>query len=275
MVGRSDGEQRSQDFEGRTARQVEVKARQVAFPVYRLHIALLHHCRKDGFHSRQRQRQERAAMGHDYFQVRIAHQHVPCQHIHHGAGGLRRIFIHRQRRGGDDSFRTRRGAVRMDDDDGVPLVQDFHQRVQFFVAKILPPAVGRQLHAVRSQGVERIDGFADGSVHVGQRQGGAELEPTGIIRFQPGAMLIITACCLLTFFRIVEIRLRGRHRQDGASYASLLHELQMRTDIPRRKGKAFVHRGIVLLQCLHIKRQDIMAMHINNALCHHVSCHAR
>ena len=133
MVGRGEGEQRAQDFGGGTARQVEVKARQVAFPIYRLHIALRDHCRKDGLHSRQRQRQERAAMGHDYFQVGIAHEHVLRQHVHHGASGLRRIFIHRQRRGGNDFLRVRRGAVRMDDDDGVTLVQDLHQWVQRLV----------------------------------------------------------------------------------------------------------------------------------------------
>ena len=58
----------------------------------------------------------------------------------------------------------------MDDDDGMTLVQDFHQRVEFLIAKILPAAVGRQLHAVRAQGVERINCFADGGLHIRQRQ---------------------------------------------------------------------------------------------------------
>ena len=35
-------------------------------------------------------------------------------------------------------LRIRRGAVRMDDNDGVTLVQGFHQRVQRLIAQVLP-----------------------------------------------------------------------------------------------------------------------------------------
>lgn len=262
MIGRGDGEQRAQDFEGGTARQVEVEARKVVFPIYRLHIALLHHRRKNGLHSRQCQRQERTAMGHDHFQVRVAHKHVPCQHIHHGAGGLRRIFVHSQRCGGDDFFRIRRGAVWMDDDDGVTLVQHFHQRVQLFVAQVLPPAVGRQLHTVRAQGVERIDGFTNGGIHIGQWQGGAEPEPIRILPLHLRRNLIHPADTPGTFLRNTVIRLRGRHGQHGGTDACTVHEGDMPLRTPCGQRECLFQLRPVRFQHFHVFGDDDVGMDI-------------
>ena len=169
-------------------------------------------------------------MGHDDFQVRVTHEHVPRQHIHHGASSLRRIFVHRQRCGSNDSLRIRRGAVRVDDDDGIPLVQDFHQRIQRLVAQVLPPAVGRQLYAVRTQGIKHVNGFPDGGVHIRQRQGSTEPEPAGIILFHLCRNLVYAADALGTFLRITVIRLRCGHRQHGGADACAVHK----GDVPLR-----------------------------------------
>ncbi len=206
-------------------------------------------------------------MRHDDLEAGITHQHVVRQHVHHGTGDFCRVFIYRERDGNHQFLVHGNGLVRVEDNDRVPLVQYFHQWVEFLVAHVLPPAVRRQFYPVRAERVERIDSLRDGGIHVRQRQRGAEQELSGVGGLQPGAKFVVTTCRFPAFPAVAEIRLRGGHGQYGAPYARAIHESQMRGGIPFRQGKAFVQLRIVLFQRLHIERRDIMAMHVHHVLC--------
>ena len=140
----------------------------------------------------------------------------------------------------------------MDDDDSVPLVQDFHQRVQFLVAQVLPSAVGRQFHAVRTQSVKRINGFADGGIHVGQRQGGAELETAGVLLFHFCRNLVHPADALGTLLRVVVIRLRIGHGQHSGADARAVHKSNVPLRIPSGQREGFFQFRSVRFQHLHV-----------------------
>lgn len=169
MVGRGDREHDFYDFGRGAACQIVVEAREVGFPINGLHQAFGVHGRINGFHARHGKRQVRTAMRHDDFHVGITGKHVPRNHIHDGARGFCRIFAHRQRRVLHQFGFIGCGAVRVNDNDGMALVEHFHQCVQRLVAKILPATVGGELYSVGVERVERIDGFPDGGSDIGQR----------------------------------------------------------------------------------------------------------
>ena len=153
--------------------------------------------------------------------------------------------------------------MRVDDDDGVPLVQDFHQRIQRLVAQVLPPAVGRQFHAVRSQRIERIDGFTDGGVHIGQRQGSAELEPVGIVLFHPCRNLVHPADALGTFRRITVIRLWSGHREYSGADARAVHKGDMPPGIPFGQREGLFQFRFVRSQHFHVFGDDDVGVDID------------
>ena len=143
------------------------------------------------------------------------------------------------------------------------LVQYLHQRVQRLIAQVLPPAVGRQLHAVRIQGIKRIDGFADGCIHIGQRQGGAELEPAGVLPFHLCRNLVHPTDALGTFLRITVIRLRGGHRQYGSSDVSAVHKGGVPLRVPCRQREGLFQFRPMRFQYFHIFRDDDVGVDID------------
>lgn len=153
--------------------------------------------------------------------------------------------------------------MRVDDDDGVTLVQDLHQRVQRLVAQVLPSAVGRQFHAVRSQGVKRINSFTDGGIHIGQRQGGAELEPVRILPLHLRRDLIHPADAPDTFLRISIIWLRGWHSQHGCADACAVHKGDMPLCIPLGQWEGLFQLRPVRIQHFHVFRNDDVGVNID------------
>lgn len=151
----------------------------------------------------------------------------------------------------------------MDDDDGVTLVQYLHQRVQRLIAQVLPPAVGRQLHAVRSQGIKRVNDFPDGGIHIWQRQGGAELEPARIVLLHPCRNLVHPADALGTFLRITVIRLRGGHRQYGGTDVGAVHKGDMPPGIPFGQREGLFQFRPVRSQHLHVFGDDDVGVDID------------
>ena len=107
-------------------------------------------------------------MRHYHLYIIISGQHVAADHVRHGAGGLREILLH-----GEwcllhdltvDGFRT----MGMQDDDCLTFIEEREERVKFWRTKILTKGVCRQFDAVGTEYVQRIAGFLDGGVDIGQ-----------------------------------------------------------------------------------------------------------
>ena len=154
------------------------------------------------------------------------------------------------------------------DDDGLAFVQHLHQRVERFVAHILPPAVGRQFDTVGAERIERINSLLDGGFHIGQRQRCAEKELAGVIGFQSGACLVIKANNPSAFVCIAIIRLRRRHRKDCLSDTGIFHKCQMGVYVPFRQRERLLHRGPVSFQKFGELGKDIVGMYVYRLLCH-------
>jgi hypothetical protein len=70
------------------------------------------------------------------------------------------------------------------------LIQGRHQRVEGGIAEVATRNAGEQDHAVGAEPVEGLSGLSDRAVDVGQRQGGEEAEPVGVIFHQLGDLLV-------------------------------------------------------------------------------------
>ena len=140
----------------------------------------------------------------------------------------------------------------MGDDDGLVRVQHLHQRLQFRVAQVLAVAVGGQFYTVRMEDIQGIDRFFHRPLHIRQRQGGAEKEPSGIPGLERGALLVVFAAECRRFGTVAEPGLRCRHRQDGGLDARLVHEGQMLLHVPARDRETLVHFGPMGLDKIQI-----------------------
>ena len=58
--------------------------------------------------------------------------------------------------------------MRVQDDNSLALIQHGEERVEFGRAEVLALHIRCQLDAICLQGVECIDGFADGGINIGQ-----------------------------------------------------------------------------------------------------------
>ena len=160
-------------------------------------------------------------MRHDHLQVGITGQHIAADHVGHGAGRFRQVFLHGERRLRHhlavDGVRT----VRMQDDDRPALVKHGKERVQFRYTQVLSLNISRQLDAVGTQRIECIDGLADGSLNIGQWQCGAEQESPGMLPLDAGRLLIGGS------HHVCRFRLRGSKRQHRGLDTRLVHPPQM------------------------------------------------
>ena len=111
--------------------------------------------------------------------------------------------------------------------------------------------------------IYETEGFADGSLHVGQRQRGTKPEPAGVSLFQFGRGLIHTADAAGRLIRIAIVGLRGRHRQHGRSDTRTIHEVDVPCGIPRRQRETLFELRAVRLQHLEILRKDDVGMEID------------
>ena len=116
---------------------------------------------------------------HD-LEARIADQHIMGDHVEDGPRRFGQILIRGQGHIGDQLVIDGGRLVRMGDDDGLVRIQHLHQRLQFRVAQVLAVAVGCQFHTVCMEDIQGIDRFLHRPLHIRQRQGGAEKEPSGI-----------------------------------------------------------------------------------------------
>ena len=190
MVGRGDSEHHADGLGRMGSCQVIIERGEVGFPIDVAHHFVGLHDGRERLHARHSQRQIGPAMGNHDLHVGIACQHIAANHVGHGTGGFRQIFLHGERclrhHFAVDWVRT----VRMQDDDGVPLIEHGKERIQLRRTQVLPPHVCRQLDAVGAQCVERIDRLADSGIHIRQRKRGAEQEPARMLTLDAGGLLI-------------------------------------------------------------------------------------
>ena len=122
--------------------------------------------------------------------------------------------------------------MRVSYDYGLLLIQIGHQRFQLFIAQILAVTVGSQLDAVCTKNFQGIFRFLQSFVHIRQRQGGAEQESSRMERLQPGGLFVELSADGGRFFRVSEIRLRCRHRDNGSEDTGIFHKFQMSFHAP-------------------------------------------
>ena len=263
MVGGRDGQQGPDGIVRRGAGEVEIQAGDVGVHIHRLHIPLPHHDGQEALETRKGIRQERTAVRNHDLEVGIADQDVVGDHIEDSPRGFGQILVGSKRYLGNQPVVHGGRLVRMCDDDGFALIQHLHQRLQFRIAQVLTIAVGGQFHPVRMQDIQRIDRFFHRPLHVRQRKGGTEKEPSGVPGLKRSAFLVVLAADSRRFGAVPKPGLRCRHRQDGGLDARLVHEGKMIIHVPFRNREPFVHLGPMGLDEIHIRGRDGMAVDVD------------
>ena len=202
-------------------------------------------------------------MWHNDFQMWIAYQYIMCYHVEYRARGLGQIFIAGQRHIGNQLSIERRGFVRVQDDDGVLLVEIGHQRVQSRVTEVLSVAVGSQLDAICTQDFQGIASLLQCVWHIGQRQGCTKHETSKIACLQCSALFIVATAHRRRSLCIAKSRLWCGHGQHSGLNASLVHKGDMLFRIPSRNRETFVHLGTVGFDVIEVALSDGVAVKVD------------
>ena len=263
MVGCGDGEHHADGLGRMGSRQVIVECGKVGLPVDVAHHLVGLHDGRERLHARHGQRQIGTAMGNHDFHVGIAGKHIAADHVGHGACRLGQVFLHGKRRLRHHLAIDGIRAMRMQDDDGLPLVEHGKKRVQFRRTQVLSLDIGRQLDAVSPQCVERINRLADSRIHIGQRQSGTEQESARMLALDAGCLLVGRS------HHGCRRRLRSRQRQHRGLDTCLVHPPQMVLHIILRQRKTLLHEPAFGFQRRNEARSDDVAMHIHHSLGQH------
>ena len=132
----------------------------------------------------------------------------------------------------------------MQDHQSAALVKLREYGIEARVSEIDAVAVGRDLHAQRSETLRCVTDFFQRALNVGQGQRGDEAEFFRMLPAERCVFLIDRPRDLTGKPRVAMIGVGRRHGQQSVVETRVRHELQMRLFRPLRNGKAFLRHNV-------------------------------